>query len=182
MLSGSLRAGSTNEALLRTAALLLPADVRAVRYPGMARLPHFNPDDDQEPLPEPVAELRSVLSKVDAVLICTPEYAGGLPGSFKNLLDWTVGGIEINEKPTAWVNCSGIGPNGAARTHESLRAVLTYTGALIVEDACVRIPVQRPAVGPEGVITDAETRARIGEVLTALLAGIRQGHPDDPPD
>jgi chromate reductase len=170
MLSGSLRAGSTNEALLRTAELLLPAGARASRFPGMAGLPHFNPDDDREPLPDLVVDLRSRIARAGAVLICTPEYAGGLPGSFKNLLDWTVGGMEINDRPTAWVNCSGAGPDGAARTHESLRAVLSFTGAAIVEDACARIPIPRGAVGPEGIVTDAEIRVRISQVLTALLA------------
>jgi NAD(P)H-dependent FMN reductase len=174
MLCGSLRAGSTNEALLRTAEALLPGGSSAVRYAGLAGLPHFNPDDDHEPLPVPVVELRAALAAADAVLICTPEYAGGLPGSFKNLLDWTVGGVEICDKPTAWVNCSGNGPNGAARTHESLRAVLTFTGALIVEDACIRIPLPRAAVGPDGLVTDPAIRAQIATALTALLAAATQ--------
>ena len=51
-------------------------------------------------------ELRAAIERAAGVLICTPEYAGTLPGSFKNLLDWTVGGTEISDKPVAWVNTS----------------------------------------------------------------------------
>lgn len=61
----------------------------------LAALPHFNPDDDRDPLPAAVRVLRTAIADVDAVLFCTPEYAGTLPGSFKNLLDWTVGGTEL---------------------------------------------------------------------------------------
>ena len=53
----------------------------------MATLPHFNPDADGEPLPAAVANLRAQVAAADAVLFCTPEYAGALPGTFKNLLE-----------------------------------------------------------------------------------------------
>jgi chromate reductase len=82
-------------------------------FDGMALLPHFNPDDDTEPLPAPVADLRARIAAADAVLFSTPEYAGALPGSFKNLLDWTIGGGEIYQKPVAWINVSTM-PTGAA--------------------------------------------------------------------
>src|SRR5260221_14581001 len=96
LLSGSLRAGSSNEAVLRTAYAVAPgARIGAALYGGLAELPHFNPDDDTDPLPVPVAELRAAIERAAGILICTPEHAGTLPGSFKNLLDWTAGGTEI---------------------------------------------------------------------------------------
>lgn len=166
LLSGSLRSGSSNETVLRTARAVAPAEVRTVLYGGLAALPYFNPDDDADPLPGPVAELRTAIDEADAVLVCTPEYAGTLPGAFKNLLDWTVGGTEICDKPTAWVNAAAPGRGqGAAAT---LRTVLGYTGADIVEPACVRISVARNAVGPDGVITDPGAREQLGQVLTLL--------------
>src|SRR5438067_8496137 len=88
LISGSTRSGSTNAAALRTAAAVAPDGVTGVVYQGLADLPHFNPDDDHEPLHPRVAELRAQIARSDAVLFCTPEYAGALPGSFKNLLDW----------------------------------------------------------------------------------------------
>lgn len=84
-------------------------------YDGLAALPHFNPDDDADPLPVPVAALRAAIAEATAILICTPEYAGTLPGSFKNLLDWTVGGTEICDKPVAFVNAAAPGRARAPR-------------------------------------------------------------------
>ncbi|WP_405789585.1 NADPH-dependent FMN reductase [Streptomyces sp. NBC_01367] len=168
LLSGSLRTGSSNEAVLRTARAVAPAQVRTVLYGGLAALPHFNPDDDTDPLPAPVAELRAAIAASAAVLICTPEYAGTLPGSFKNLLDWTVGGTEICDKPVAWVNAAAAGRGRGAEA--TLRTVLGYTGADIVESACVRVPVDRGTVGADGVITDEGVREQLGAVLVRLLA------------
>ncbi|MFF1913132.1 NADPH-dependent FMN reductase [Streptomyces sp. NPDC058239] len=168
LLSGSLRSGSSNETVLRTVQAVAPTGVRTVLYGGLAALPHFNPDDDAEPLPEPVAALRSAIDEADAVLVCTPEYAGTLPGAFKNLLDWTVGGTEICDKPTAWVNAAAPGRGRGAEA--TLRTVLGYTGADIVEPACVRITVDRNAVDAEGIIADPGAREQLGQVL-GLLTG-----------
>ncbi|MBP0451810.1 MULTISPECIES: NADPH-dependent FMN reductase [unclassified Kitasatospora] len=171
LLSGSLRAGSTNETVLRTAAAVAQTTegVTATYYTGLAALPHFNPDDDTDPLPGPVIELRAAIEAADALLICTPEYAGTLPGAFKNLLDWTVGGTEISDKPSAWINAAAPGRGQGAEA--TLRTVLGYTGAAVLEEACVRIPLDRAAVGPDGLATDPLVRDRIGEVLARLAAG-----------
>jgi chromate reductase len=120
-------------------------------------------------VPAPVAAMRAQLGAADAVLFSTPEYAGALPGSFKNLLEWTVGGHEIYGKPVAWVNTSGpAAPTGAADAHDSLRKVLGYVGATIVEDACVRLPIARDAIGPDGLIADSGLRDRLGAALQIL--------------
>jgi chromate reductase, NAD(P)H dehydrogenase (quinone) len=120
-------------------------------------------------VPAPVAAMREQLGGADAVLFSTPEYAGALPGSFTNLLEWTVGGHEIYGKPVAWVNAAGpAAPTGAADAHESLRKVLGYVGAAIVEDACVRIPVPRDAIGPDGLVADPDLRAQLGAALQIL--------------
>ena len=107
LISGSLRGGSTNSATMRTAAALAPDGVEATIYDGMGRLPHFNPDDDPADgvgLDPEVTTLRAALAEADALLLSTPEYAGALPGSFKNLLDWTVGGGQTYEMPVAGIN------------------------------------------------------------------------------
>jgi NAD(P)H-dependent FMN reductase len=179
MISGSLRGGSSNAAVLRTAAQAAPNGVVADLYDGLASLPHFNPDDDGDAIDPAVADLRARIAAADAVLFCTPEYAGALPGSFKNLLDWTVGGqAEIHRKPVAWINAAGVAsPTGAGDAHASLRKVLGYVGADIVEEACVRIPVQRSAVGPDGLVHDPETREQIAVALTALARHVASAIP-----
>ena len=144
----------------------------AVLYDGLERLPHFDPDLVQDPLPPAVADLRDAIRAADAVLFCAPEYAGALPGSFKNLLEWTIGDDQprsIYTKPVAWINTSAA-PNRAADAHDSLRKVLAYAHATIVEEACASIPVSRQAVGDDGLIDDAALRSGIVRVLTTLLA------------
>lgn len=170
LISGSLRGGSTNTALLRTSRDVAPVGVEAVLYEGMAALPHFNPDDDAEgaPVHPAVADLRAAIHPADALLVSTPEYAGALPGSFKNLLEWTVGDASTYRKPIAWVNVSARGPGGGANAHDSLRLVLGYVHAEIVEEACAHIPVAHGAVGEDGLIADGEIRARVATVLRAL--------------
>src|ERR1700744_2233658 len=107
MISGSLRRGSTNTALLRTLAQIAPPSVHAVLYEDLGSLPHFDPDLARPPSPLAVDQLRRAIRSADALLLCTPEYAGALPGSFKNLLDWTIGDEDprsIYKKPVAWIN------------------------------------------------------------------------------
>jgi chromate reductase len=179
LISGSLRAGSTNSALLRTAHAIAPEGVVATLYGGLGDLPHFTPDDDVdgEPLAPVPADLRARLDASDAVLFSTPEYAGGLPGSFKNLLDWTVGGGTY-EKPVAWINASA-SPTGAASAHASLRTVLTYTGTDIVETACRHIPVPRSSIGPDGLVDDPSIRARVVDVLRSLAEHVAARRQDE---
>ena len=171
LVSGSTRAGSTNTAALRTAAALPPPGVEAVLHDALAALPAFNPDDDVEPLPAPVAALRAALAQADAVVFCTPEYAGALPGSFKNLLDWTVGGTEMNGKPVAWINVAMAGRGEGA--HAELRTVLGYVTAALLADCCVRIGVGREVVGPDGLVTDAAIRAQLTQLLADVATRLR---------
>src|SRR5690349_10909737 len=140
LVCGSVRAGSTNAAALRCAAEVLPPGITALSYHQLGELPHFNPDLDVEPLPAPVAELRRAIAESAALLFCTPEYAGALPGSLKNLLDWTIGGGELADKPVGWINASD---RGAAGAYAELSTVLGYAGARIVPAGCARIPVGR---------------------------------------
>ena len=167
LVSGSTRAGSGNTAALVTAAAVAPGGVMPVLYEGLAQLPAFNPDDDGDRLPREVAELREDIAVADAVLFCTPEYAGTLPGSFKNLLDWTVGGGQLYGKPAAWINVAVPGRGQGAE--DALAAVLGYVGADVVEAACRRIPVDRAAVSQDGTISDPRFRAEAAEVWDALL-------------
>ena len=141
----------------------------------MRELPHFDPDDDREAPPPSVAALRGDVAAADAVLFSTPEYAGALPGSFKKLLEWLVGGAEIHGKPVAWVNAAGpAAPTGAADAHASLRKVLGYLGADVVEAACTRLPVARNAIGPDGTVHDDAVRAGLRRVLGALAAHVAE--------
>jgi chromate reductase, NAD(P)H dehydrogenase (quinone) len=167
LVSGSTRAGSGNAAALATTAAVAPRRVTTVVYDGLARLPAFNPDDDGDRVPREVAELREEITAADAVLFCAPEYAGTLPGSLKNLLDWTVGGGQLYGKPAAWINVAAQGRGQGAQ--DALASVLGYVGAVIVEPACRRIPVDRAAASRDGTISDPRFRAEAAQVWDALL-------------
>jgi chromate reductase, NAD(P)H dehydrogenase (quinone) len=177
LVSGSTRAASTNTAALR--ALAAPP-VTAVLYDEMADLPAFNPDDDHDRLPPAPARLRQQIAAADAIVFCTPEYAGALPGSFKNLLDWTVGGGEIYRKPVAWINVAAEGRGDAAQ--QSLASVLGYVGGEPIRAACRRITVARGAVGADGLVADAQFRTAAAEVLRAVLDHVsaRRADPERP--
>jgi chromate reductase len=165
LISGSTRHGSGNTAALRTVQAMAPDGITAEMYEGLATLPAFSPDEDQQP-PGPAAELRARIAAADALLFCTPEYAGTLPGSLKNLLDWTVGGGEIYGKPVGWINVAAGGRGTGAEEH--LAMVLRYVGAVAVERACVRVPVPRDAAGPDGIIADPAIRAALWSAVMAL--------------
>lgn len=175
LICGSVRSGSSNAAVLRTAGLLAPDGVAVSSYDELAELPHFNPDDDGERLPAAVARLRHELGEADALLFSTPEYAGALPGSLKNLLDWSVGGGEMSGKPVGWINCAWGGPTRAAGAYAELRTVLTYTDSAIVEPACVQVPVTRAEIGPDGLVTDPAARDRLAAAVAALVTAGRPG-------
>ena len=171
LISGSLRARSTNTAALRTAARLALGGIDAVVYDGIDHLPAFNPDDDTATPPRAVAYLRGTIHAADAVLFSVPEYAGALPGSFKNLLDWTIGDDHprsIYNKPVAWLNAS---PRGAEGAHGELQTVLRYAHAAVAEWACMRIPITREMIGADGLVNDPAIRARIARLI-GLLAEI----------
>lgn len=165
LISGSLRRNSTNTAAVKTIQKIASREIKTTLYAGLDHLPHFNPDDDYEPLHPAVVELRAQIMLSDALLFSTPEFAGALPGSFKNLLDWTVGGGEIYQKPVAWINVSS---RGAIDAHESLKKVLGYVGAHLVEAACAHIPVLHNHVDDDGLISEAGIQKQLVEVVNVL--------------
>jgi chromate reductase, NAD(P)H dehydrogenase (quinone) len=169
LICGSVREGSVNAAVLRAASELMPSGVSSSLYSGLAELPMFNPDLDREPLAQTIIALRSAIKNASALLFSTPEYAGAMPGALKNLLEWTVGGTEISDKPVAWINPSS-SPTGASKTYASLKTVLTYTGARVLNDACVSIPVPRALI-MDGEITDGTVRDGIRRALMTLVSG-----------
>lgn len=95
---GSTRTNSTNHHLIKAIAELSKDIFEIELYDRLAQLPQFNPDDDNENVSKEVLGFRHLLNKADGVIICTPEYAHGVPGSLKNAIDWTVGTSEFWQK------------------------------------------------------------------------------------
>ncbi|WP_413991378.1 NADPH-dependent FMN reductase [Labrys okinawensis] len=167
-LSGSLRAGSSNTVLLEAAALLAPPDLRITLYDGIGALPHFNPDLDGDMPPEPVRELRRKIGAAAGLLISCPEYARGIPGSFKNALDWLVGSSEFPGKKVALFNAS---PR-ASEAQASLRLVLRTMSAEIVEEASITLPLLATRLAPEVMAREPGIAVPVVAALMAFMRAI----------
>jgi NAD(P)H-dependent FMN reductase/catechol 2,3-dioxygenase-like lactoylglutathione lyase family enzyme len=139
LIGGSTREGSSNALVLQALHDLGEPDLETDLYDRLRELPAFTPGERSEP--EPVADLLARVARADAVVFAVPEYAGGLPGAFKNLLDWTVGGGQLYGKKVAWLDVAAAGRGGGARAQ--LRTVLGYVGAHVVDNACVHLDVTR---------------------------------------
>jgi chromate reductase, NAD(P)H dehydrogenase (quinone) len=164
--SGSLRAASSNTTLLRAAQALAPAGVEITLYPGMAELPHFNPDLEGAEPPS-VHTLRASLQAADAVLFSSPEYAHGVPGSLKNLLDWVVGSGELVGKPVALLQASPYG--------QYVRAALLETLAVmegrVIDEASIDMSFGTNQITREAIV--AEHAAPVRAAVEALARSVR---------
>jgi chromate reductase len=169
--SGSLRAASSNAAILRAAARLAPEGVRVIVQEDLGRLPHFNPDLDAEGAvaPAPVAAFRALLASADAVLICTPEYAHGVPGALKDALDWVVSSGELRGKPVGLIVAS---PSGGLWARASLTRTLQVMEARIVPDASLTMRSARQAIDAKGNALGLFER-ELRRILAALTAAAR---------
>ena len=164
-ISGSLRAQSTNTALLGAAALVATSPVDVVLYGQMESLPPFNPDLDLEPGPEAVLRFRAALRNSSAVIFSTPEYAHGIPGSLKNALDWVVGSGELSGKPVALLNASARGQYAQAALRETLRTM----DARVISDAEVTVPLLGKGLGAAEIAAHPEFAGLIRFCLQRIL-------------
>ncbi|UVK56129.1 NAD(P)H-dependent oxidoreductase [Mesorhizobium sp. AR02] len=105
-ISGSLRAASTNSALVAALARNAPPGCRVTVYDGLGRLPIFNPDDEGERTPDEAADLIDAVTSADGVIVSCPEYAHGVPGGLKNALDWLVSRDAAVAKPAMLAHAS----------------------------------------------------------------------------
>lgn len=170
-ISGSLRASSSNTAICRAALDLAPDNVGISMYERLGDLPHFNPELDGDDALEAVNDWRTRLKTVDGAIVCTPEYAHGIPGVLKNALDWLVSSGEFVDKPTAVISASP-SPDGGEKAHASLVQTLTVMSAKIVAGATLRIPAVSAKLNDRGEVTDAATAQALRLLLDALVQAI----------
>jgi chromate reductase, NAD(P)H dehydrogenase (quinone) len=167
-ISGSLRTGSINSQLLVAVAHLAPPGVTVRIYDGLGELPHFNPDLDVEPAPEPVADLRAAIAWADAILVSSPEYAHGVPGSLKNALDWLVSGVEILDKPVMLLNAT---PRSTF-AQESLAETLRTMSARVVGGEAVAVPIHGRRLRAEQIVADGELAGVVRGAVAQLMAAL----------
>lgn len=140
-------------------------------FEGVDTLPHFNPDLDNHEAPTAITHFRNRLSGADGILICTPEYAMGVPGSLKNALDWTVSSGEFSHKPVALITASSLGQKGHAALLETLRVI----EAKITNDTQLLIPFIKTRLHADGQLTDQEVIHRLQVLVNRfndLMTGV----------
>jgi chromate reductase, NAD(P)H dehydrogenase (quinone) len=164
-ISGSLRAASTNTALISAAIALCPDSVEIALYQGLNNLPHFNPDLEEAHLPS-VIDFGNRLQGADAILICSPEYAHGVPGALKNALDWAVGSGEFMGKPVALLNAS---PR-ATHAQASLIETLTTMDARVVTEACIALPLLGRRLDASGMAADPDIALALQTAIATLAS------------
>ena len=161
-LSGSLRRVSSNAAALEAAQQLAPPTLELELYRGLGTLPLFNPDDEMAGVPVSVSALREAVGRTDALLIACPEYAHGVPGAFKNLLDWLVGSLEFPGKPVLLLNTAA---RGSYHAQEALAEILVTMSAQLLAAQPLLVALPGAGCSAAQVLASAE---RCAELRTAL--------------
>ena len=156
---GSLQAQSSNLSMLQAAAAMVPAGVEFVIYDGIRHIPAFDPDIEAAGPPPVVAYFIEQLRSSDGLIVASPEYAHGMPGSLKNAIDWLVGSYSLDGKPvavTTAVNHVTRGQLGlAALTH-----VLEVVGGVII--------------GGKPILRGEEGEPALRELVDSLIAAVRR--------
>jgi chromate reductase, NAD(P)H dehydrogenase (quinone) len=170
-ISGSLRAGSHNTALLRAAAGLAPDGVEIELFEGLEHLPPYNEDHDTEDAHPEVDRLRNAIASADAVLISTPEFNGTIPGQLKHAVDWASRprgpAASLWGKPVAVIGASPT-DYGAIWAQDHLRKALGIAGARVL-DAELPVAKVHERFDADGRLTDDEIRYGLTEVVATLI-------------
>ncbi|GAA0814075.1 NADPH-dependent FMN reductase [Spirilliplanes yamanashiensis] len=172
LISGSTRDGSLHTAALRTAARHAPPDVATILYDGLRTLPAYVPGATSPSAA--VMLLKHCVETSHALLFATPEYAGSLPGSLKNLLDWLVDARALDGKPAAWLSVSPPGRDDGARA--TLETALDHGNAQLLRSACIRVPLGPGAVDGQGLIGDPQLHRALQDMLPALARSAAPPH------
>jgi chromate reductase, NAD(P)H dehydrogenase (quinone) len=173
-LSGSLRRVSSNTAALDAARELAPDTLELERYEGLGTLPLFSPDDDTDPLPASVLALRRAVDSADALLIACPEYAHGVPGAFKNLLDWLVGSVEFPGKPVLLLNTAA---RGSYHAQDALAEIVQTMSAQLLSAQPMAVALPGAGCTAAQVLASAERCTELHAVLDTLAEALAVPNP-----
>ena len=170
-ISGSTRKNSTNRLLINAIAEIMEGYFTILPYEGISLLPHFNPDQSSDAGFE-VNDFRKQIRKSDAIMICTPEYAHGVPGSLKNAIDWTVGTSDFSGKIVMLITASSDGKFG----HSSMLEILKVIEAVVPPEIQLLIPFAKTKIHQNGVITDSRTKADVKAALNTLYEKLSESY------
>jgi len=177
-LSGSLRRGSYNSALLRAAAAMMPED-SALRIESIRDFPLYDGDAERaRGVPEPVTRVKDAIAAADGLLLVTPEYNNSIPGVAKNAVDWlsrppadiarVFGG-----KPVAIAGASP-GGFGTILSQNAWLPVFRALGADLWPGGRLLVSRAGTAIDANGEIVDAGTRENLGKFISGFVAYVQQ--------
>lgn len=177
-ISGSLRQGSYNSALLRAAQQLVPDGVELVAG-SIAGIPLYNGDDETATGIPPAAQtLKDQIAAADGLLLFTPEYNGSIPGILKNAIDWasrpprdiarTFGG-----KPVAMAGAS-LGGFGTILSQDAWLGVMRALGTRPWCEGRLMVGRAAGVFDDEGHLTDDQLRDRLKEFLVGFVSFARK--------
>jgi chromate reductase len=162
-ISGSLRLGSSNHSILNYIGGLLPPNINYNIYTGLGSIPPFDPGLDSDTPPEPVTALRNILAASDAIIICTPEYAFGVPGQLKNALDWLVSSGTLVNKPVLLITAS----LGGETAHAAMQLILGALSANVTDTLLIQFI--RSKMDAEGNIKDEHTLESVKKLVNNFI-------------
>lgn len=168
-ISGSIRQSSVNLQLINAIVEISSDKLDINIFEGLSDIPHFNQDLDMNDPPKSITDFRRQLNEADGILICTPEYAMGVPGTLKNAIDWTVSSMEFSHKPVALITASSVGQKG----HLSLMETLKIIESDIPDSSQLLISFVKTKV-KDDKITDAGTLEQVKNLIDSLIKTIEE--------
>jgi len=173
-ISGSTRQNSINHSLIKAITDLSAASLETTIYDGIANLPQFNPDNDGDSVAKVVSDFRQLLNNADGIIICTPEYAHGVPGTLKNAIDWTISSSSFPHKPTMLITASTGGNYG----HKALMETLKAIEAKNIDNLQMVIPFVKTKISMDNKITDDNTLANVKTLIADFIETINNKQVD----
>ena len=178
-ISGSLRAGSFNTALLR-AAQPLAGDAAQLDAATLHGIPLYDGDLEQrEGTPQAVRALKERILASDGLLLVSPEYNNGIPGVFKNAVDWlsrpTPGLPDVfRDRPVAVIGASP-GGFGTIMGQAHWLQVLRTLGIRHWSGGRLMVSRAQAVFGEDGQLQDDAVRRQLGEFVQGFAAFVARG-------
>jgi len=174
-IAGSLRRNSYNLGLLRAAEALMP-DGATLEVRTIAGIPLYNADDEAAGIPPAVTALKDAVAAADGVVLATPEYNNGIPGVFKNAIDWMsrppadIARV-FTGKPVAVLGASP-GPFGTTLSQAAWLPVLRLVGTRPWYGARLAVASAGKVFDGDGQLTDAAVREQLRTFMAGFVKSI----------